>query len=360
MPVAPSFNDFVAQGLSEAQEKRPDLQFREGDLSLAQIHAGAAMADAVTRFAIQSLAATFIDLAEGDDLAALVSDHLGIEKHPATAAAVTLSFSRTSSGAAGSIPAGVVAATAVAADGSSISFTTQSTIPVGLGANGPFTVAAVATTLGRESNVAAGSVIRITSDLFDATFSVTNPAAAAGGNAAESDAQLKVRARLFWEALRRGTMGALEFGALQVPEVRVVRASEGPTGLVTVSVTDETGASNAEMVSLVEAELEGWRAAGAVVLVVGGELLLVNLALRIFVRSGVSVAALEADGIAAVTARVAKLVMGDVLYQDAIKAAAINLDPDGITHVMIDAPTGDVVPQPHEVIRANVVTWAAG
>jgi hypothetical protein len=356
MPVAPSFQDLLDQGQAEALARRGDLLFADGDVSLAQLHAGAAMADANVRHTAQSFAATFIDLAKGDDLTALVDDHLNLQRQAPTAATVTVSFTRTSGGGAGSIPSGTVVATVQGADGAEIRFATTGAIAVGAGNNGPFTITATATTTGRTTNAAAGTITRILATLFDSTFSVTNAATAAGGNNEESDEQLRVRARAFWQTLRRGTLAALEFGALTVAAVRVAKASEDASGLVLVVVTDEDGNSNAEMVAAVEVELNNWRAAGCVVQAAGGTLLIVNVAVLLTVDDGVDIAAITPDLEDAITGRFLKWRMGDTVHIDQLKAAVINVDPDGINKATFSAPADDVVPTAYQVPRVGTIT----
>src|SRR5215213_7160871 len=136
MPVAPSFDDLVTQFQAEAQT-RADLLFLEGDVSLAQAHGSGAIGDACIRFTAQAFKETFIDGAQGTALTALVDDHLGLQRQAAAAAQVPVRFTRTSGGAAGSILAGTTIATAVMQDGSEIRFTTDATVVVGIGNNGP-------------------------------------------------------------------------------------------------------------------------------------------------------------------------------------------------------------------------------
>ncbi len=356
MPVAPSFSDLLAQGQAEALARRGDLLFADGDVSLAQLHAGAAMADAAVRFSAQCFAATFIDLAKGDDLTALVDDHLNLQRQAATAATVTARFVRTSGGGAGDIAAGTTIATVTAADGTEVRFTTNAIVNVPLADNGPFSVTATASVVGRDGNVAAGTVTRILATLFDSTFSVTNLAVAAGGNNEESDEQLRLRARTFGLTLRRGTLAALEFGALQVASVRVSKASETSTGLVLVVVTDEAGNSNAQMISDVEVELENWRAAGCIVQVYGGTILLVPVTAVLTVAAGVDVAALVPDLETAITGRFLKYRMGDKVWRDQVKHAIIDVDPDGIEAAALTLPADDVTPTAFEVPRVGAIT----
>ncbi len=94
--VAPSFNDLLDQGLAEAQSRRPDLSFAEGDITEAMLHASGTMADASIRFAGMKFRETFLDGASGQALDTLVSDRYGLNRHPATAAQVSVTFTRAS------------------------------------------------------------------------------------------------------------------------------------------------------------------------------------------------------------------------------------------------------------------------
>lgn len=356
MPVAPSVQDLVDQGLAEAQFRRPDILFSDGDVSLAQIHAGAAMADACIRYAAMALAATFIDTAKGDDLTALVDDHLDLQRQPATAATVAIAFTRTSGGAGETIGAGTVVATVIGADGREVRFTTNAPIVVPGGGNGPYPVNATCTEVGRDGNVAAAAITRIVDTLADSTWSVTNAALAAGGNEEESDEQLRQRARTFWSTLRRGTLAALEFGALTVPAVRVSVATESASGLVTVVVADEDGNSNAQMIADVQVTLEAWRAAGVPVTVAGGTQLTQNVVAVLTTIDGFDLVAATALIDEAVVARGRKQRMGKILYLDQLTAAIIGVDPDGIEEVTFTTPTADVTPTAFQVIRIGTVS----
>jgi hypothetical protein len=354
MPVAPSPQDLLDQFIAEALDRNPRLRFLEGDITTAQGHGAQAMADAVLRYAAQAFRETFIDGARGVALTTLVDDHLNLQRSPATASQTAVTLARTSGGAAGTIDAGTVVATAFDADGNEVRFTTDALVNVGLGANGPFTANVTCTVAGREGNVAAGTITRIVSTLFDSTFSVTNAEAAAGGNAEESDDELKLRARAFWKTLRRGTLAALEFGALTVDTVRVSKATEDATGLVTVVVSDSDGNSNAQMVALVEAALEEWRAAGSVVQVTGGTPMLVSVAATLVLREGLDIAVVGPLAEDAMEGRMLKLRQGETLYLDMLTAAVLSVD-DGILAVDFDL-TEDQVPGAAQVIRPGTIT----
>lgn len=331
MPVAPSLNDMIAQGQAEAQDRRPALKFYEGDMTMADLHAAVAMADAVLRFAVRALKATFIDSAERDELDTLVNDHINLQRQAATFAQVTLSWTRTSGGTGGTIPAGTIVGTVFGPDATQVTFSTDVDVIVAPGNNGPYTVLATAQVAGPDGNVAAGTVTQIAGAVFDSTFGVTNPTTAGGGNPKETDDELRVRARSWWQTLRRGTKTALEFGAKTVTSVRNARIAEDTTlGLVRLIVSDSDGNSTLQMVVDVIVAEEEWRAAGVALNVVGGNQVLVDISLGLLVRDGFDVDAASATLVAAATARIKKLVGEEPLYLDMVRTAIEAIYPDDI------------------------------
>lgn len=345
MPIAASFAELIDQGTAELLARRPDLAVNDGDVTEADLHAGAAMADACIRFSAQALKETFFDGAKGAALDLLVLDRLSLPREPATAAQVTLSFTRTSGGAGGTIPAGTTVATLYDPSGKQVRFTTDGAIVVPGADNGPFTIVATATTTGRDSNAAAGTIEQIVDALFDSTFTVTNAATAGGGNEAESDEDFRRRAKAFYSTLRRGTVAALEQGALGVATVRVATVSEDfDSGITTIIVGDEDGNSTAQMIEDVEFELENWRAASAVVNVTGAHRQEVEITLQLAnVRAGFNVAA-SADTVEEVViARGNKVRGGETLFLEMIRAAAVSAFPDDIFNVVVTALVVDGV-----------------
>lgn len=359
MPVAPSFGDMLNQFEAEAQSQRASLQFREGDIDTAQQHGAGAMADASIRYGAQAFKETFIDGASGDALTALVDDHLNIQRNPATASAVDVTFTRTGN-ATGSTPAGFTVASTFDAAGNSVVFTTNTPITWGASDHGPHIVTCEASVLGAAGNVAAGSVTRLVDSPFDTSIVCTNAGAAAGGNDAETDPELRDRARNFWISLRRGTLAALEQGMLSgVAAVRVARATEDQsTGAVIVVVGDSSGNSNAQMVSDSETVLEEWRAAGSEVTVLGATQLLLAVTGVIVFRAGSGASALVYAPLvqAAITARLAKYKQGETVYLDSIKAAAIAVAPDTIEALILSLPVADVAPSVTQTPRAGTLT----
>lgn len=357
MPIAPSFEDLLAQFEAEALAQRASLTFLDGDVSEAQSHGAGAMADAAIRFTVQAFKETFIDGARADSLTALVDDHLNIQRQPATAAQVTLSFSRTGAGAGFTYPSGSVVASQFDAAGNTVLFTLDVDVTFAGGSNGPVAGTATAQVVGRGGNVGIGTVVRLVDSAIDPLMVVTNAVIAAGGNDEESDDELKVRARNFWQTLRRGTLGALEFGALRVGSVRIAKATEDPaTGLVLLVVTDSDGNSTAQMVSDVVLEIENWRAAGSLVTVTGGTALSVDVTGTLVVNDGVDASVLAPLAILAIEGRMRKQRQGEVLHVQSIQAAAIAVDPDAIDALTLSTPLVDVTPTATQVIRPGTIT----
>ncbi len=359
MPVSPSFDDLLSQYQAQALAARPTALFLEGDITTVHQHGTGAMADAAIRFSVQSFKETFIDGAAGDALTKLVNDHTNIQRQPATASQAVVSLSRTGSDPSGTLDAGFVVGSAFDSTGKTVLFTLNASVAFNLGDNGPHLAIVTSQVSGRASNVPAATITRVVGTLPAGwtNLAVTNADPAAGGNDQESDDQLRVRARTFWQTLRRGTLSALEFGALEVPSVRVARATEDPTtGIVTLVVTDFDGNSTAQMVADTITELQNWRSGGSVVNVVGGTQLLVDVSGTLIGDVGVDTSVLAPLAITAISARMDKQRQGEILYLDSIKAAGLSVDPDSLDALVLDAPLADITPSPAQIIRPGNIT----
>jgi hypothetical protein len=354
--TAPSWQDLYNEAKTELLARRPDLNVFDGDISDMLMAAISAVGDRLIGYTAQRVKATFLDGAVGDDLTTLAADHWNINRQEAVQAIGTVTFSRASAGAgAGVVAAGTVVATIRDAFGNDVQFTTDNDVNFTIAALGPLSTTVTAVVAGLSGNVAAGAVNRVVSTLFDSSITVTNAAVTVGGAEEESDEDLRARVRNFSTTLRRGTLAALEYGALQVETVAQATAVEDEdTGMVTVYVTDASGASNAAMVADVMAELEDWRAAGSLVNVTGGQLYELNpIEIVLTVRSGVDTAAIAADVKSAIVARVARLKIGETCRREIIQQAALNVDPDNITGCTVTLPAADVEPDANEVVRTD-------
>lgn len=348
----PSENDLHEQGRAELLRIRPDLVCLPGDASELAIAYSVAMATVVLAKVMEAVAATYLDGNKGEELKKLVRDHWSIEPVADVQAVGVARFTHVA-GPAGTIAAGTRIATDPDQNGDFVTATTDLPLIYGAG-DAQLEVAATVVGAGPSGNVAPGAFTRILDSLFDPTFVVTNVERFAGGNPAWTDEEIAAAARGKDRTQRRGTAEAVEYGAKQVPTIRVATAVEDEqTGLGTVYVGDSDGQVNAELVNDSIIELEGWRALGAVVQVTGGVRLLQAIDVSLTVRAGVSIATLVELVRSAIVSAVNRLVPGEILYHDLIKAAAKAVDPDGIVAVTVNDPPANLAPAANEVIRTS-------
>jgi hypothetical protein len=352
----PSHNDLAEQGRAVVLLTRPELIVSPGDASELAVSESSGVGDAIVGYYAGEIRKLFLDGAEGEDLAKLVLDRYGIVVPDATAATTQVTLTRVTTGA-GTVPAGTRVATPVAVDGTFQVFTTIADL-VFSNAQLTGTVGVSASLSGSDGNVDAGTLTRVLDTVF-ATFTVTNAQAAAGGHERMTDPEVRDLARSYVKSLRKGTIFALETGARQVPQVRVATVIENGPGLVTLYVSDAFGASNTQMVSDVQREIDsgavsgtdGWRGAGVIVTAAGGAVVLQSIAFTLTVRAGVDAAALVDAARAAVVTAVNRLRFGETLFVDLIKAAAKSIAPDSIVAVTVTTPAANIAPQSGQLLR---------
>ena len=114
--------------------------------------------------------------------------------------------------------------------------------------------------------------------------SVTNPRPTSRATEDESDTELRARAREALAASDKGTVGALENGLLNLPDVRDVQIVEMPNGVpgeiaINVSLAPGVTAPGDELPASVQARIEELRPAG--IRVVRGKAAVVSLAAKV-------------------------------------------------------------------------------
>lgn len=351
--MAEAWQDFYDVGKATLQSRRPKLVVEEGDVSDAIIAGAASMATALVAFSNRQFRATFLDGAQGDDLTERARDR-GVERDLGAGAIGAVNLTRPSNAAgAGTILAGTRVATQPDATGAFASFTIDSDVVFGGADLTKTNVAATCTLIGKIGNVDVSKVTRFIDSIFDPSIVPTNPARFTGGVERESDEELRDRVRGFFLTQARGTIDALDYGARQVPGVDRVSVTVDSSGVVTVFVADAAGNSNATLVAAVQVELENWRDAADVVFVTGGVIVNQAISLTVTVRTGVDVNAMLSTIRDAIVSRVGRLNPGEILYRDAIAAAARDVDREAIVGVTIVTPAANVAPSANQLIRTN-------
>lgn len=358
MPATiPTFDELYNAAKAETQARQPSLtDYSDGSALDAITGGGAVLADMQIRADLDAAAAKYIAIATGSDLDAAVTDIFpGCPRQAESASVGTLTFTRGGSSGVVEILAGTVVTATV--NGQTVTFTTDSSVYL----TGT-TVDAIAhcSTTGTVGNVAAGVVTTIPMPIpDDTTATVTNADRFVGGAATETDDAYRARAQAYPLTLRRGTVAALEEGALSVAGVSYVTVDESllsTDATVYVYVGDPDGRGNAALASLVATELENWRAAGVLVVVDPAAREEVSVGVAVAVKTGAGTDALKASIRAAVLAYTNSLPAGGQMYLSTLESAAIRVSSDVLGAIAIitgATPTTDgVVPSvPQNALR---------
>lgn len=221
-------------------------------------------------------------------------------------------------------------------------------------------VSAQAIIAGAEGNVPAANlstgvgVTVFSTQPFDTTLTVSNPAAAAGGADAEEDLAFLGRYLSYFPTLSKGTMGAIEYGALQVDGVRVATATEitnpetgFPAAAVELVIGDINGNATSGMVTTVSDKLLQYRAGGIPVHVLTGVVARESVQWQLAYKTGYN-EKLCRERVRAVSVAVAQFLppgpARGTLYRGALIAAAQQVPGVIVQNSSLLYPLGDVVP----------------
>lgn len=199
------------------------------------------------------------------------------------------------------------------------------------------------------------------STLFDSSLQVTNPAATAGGEDAESDELFRERIRSFWLTARRGTLSAIVFGATTVDGVvsaqatEVLTADPKPARVVLLRVADSSGVASTALANAAVIALDEYRAAGIAVVPELGTPQMVSLSLKLTFSGNVDTVTLTDNIRAAIVEYVNSLAVGETLLKSALYSVLTRFTSAGllVTQDSIMAPTGDLVPDSGKTIRTT-------
>jgi uncharacterized phage protein gp47/JayE len=353
---------------------------RPGSDANALMAASVAVGDAVVGQLIRVEAALSISRAKGADLDRLLFDRFGLLRKDAAPAATTVTLTLpTAAVSSFSIPVKTQFRTS---DNKTFESTAQRTFSAGATSLTGVPVASVLAGLSQQAR--AGSITSIVSSISGAPsgLTVTNPQATSGAADAELDESFRARGKLFYATSARGTLAAIESGALAIPGVETAKAfivvdTDGtPARLVDLVVADAftqqlvnaTGvpgsyeAQSQALAELVRAGLTNVVAAGIGVVITVANVQLVGVTLGLRFLAGADVEAASAAARSATIAYVNALAPGAPLVI-ADLVAALGIVP-GITVLggEVLAPTLDVTPALTTALRTSealVVVTAA-
>jgi uncharacterized phage protein gp47/JayE len=289
----------------------------------------------------------FVQTAETDSLDRVAFDRYQITRFPSSPATVDVTLSRpTATFGAFTYPSGSRVQTA-----GGVQFVTNTDAVFGALT---LTVEVPATALeaGIFGNVPAGStgegIQQFVEQPADTTLTVTNPGSAAGGTEQETDPDFRSRILAFFPTIRRGTLGAIEYGARQIPGVAVAKAFETLEAcgccFVRLIISDKQGGSSSLMLQAVRDIMVEYRPAGTQVVVEGVTIFQLGVTWEVQIESGFDPVNI-ADELRAITVATSQFLLpGATLYRSALIAAGRTIPGLILNYTSLIFPSIDAIP----------------
>lgn len=197
---------------------------------------------------------------------------------------------------------------------------------------------------------------------FDPSIQAINEDPTAGGEPVEDDIDFRERIRDYWATARRGTLGAISFGARAVAGVTSAQASEAlngggqPARVVNMAIADSSGVANAALAAEVQTRLLEYRAAGIQVILTTSIPQIVDVVLQLSFAAGVDTSTIGEAIRAAVFEFVNGLPVSGTLYRQELGALLQRFRPQGLLsgQETIVEPAGDLVPAPGATLRTTL------
>lgn len=317
------------------------------------------MGNAVARQNIERINALLLDGAVGDDLDRYAFDRYQLTRKGASAALVTETFRRpTVAAGAGSIAIGtkIISLTGIEyITTTTANFTASDT---------EATAIVRAAQAGKEFQVGANNLRRFDrpNDIFDRTITANNDEAAAGGEPAETDDVFRERIRDFWVSARRGTLGAIEFGARATPGVESAQAVElldgdgNPDRFVELFIADSSGVASQALAALVGVTLVEYRPAGIFVNINTSRPQIVEIIFQPTFIAGVDTINLSEQIRNAIVEFINSLRVNQPLRILDLGALLSRFRADGLvpTQTSFLEPLGDLIPEQGRTLRTRL------
>jgi len=348
-----------------------EVVMREGTDANVLIAGGSAMADAVIGQLINVCRAQYLDSSEGAALDRLALDRYNLVRKPAAPSLGTVQLTTTTpTTAAFTIPAGTAFSTA---DGTQFISNVTTSFPTG--SVGPIYVAVRSVLAGFNQQAKIGTITDIVSTITGSPSDLvaTNLVATAGAADAEADPSLRDRCRRFWTTAQRGTLAAIENGALTVAGVVKASAievldSRGRPGrwvqllisdrftdaLVQLNTTSPTYDAQAQVLAkAVFLALSNYRCGGLYVQVIVARVVLVQVRLDLTFSADSDPIEVSENARAVVVNFINELDPGASFIPEDAVAALRSVNGLVITGNEIAVPAGTVVPRAMQALRSS-------
>jgi uncharacterized phage protein gp47/JayE len=303
---------------------------------------------------VKTRAATSTD----DDLDSWMAD-FGFSRLGATYATGVVTFSRFTSGAAVTIPAGTTVQTS---DGT-WQYTTASDVTMS-SSQKSVQASVTATTAGASGNAAIGGVTTIVGSV-SGVDTVTNTAAFVGGADKELDAVYRARFVTYINGLSKATSSAINAAVQGVKSGLVCTITENVTyagtsqpGHFFLVVDDGTGHPSSTLLTSVGAAVDAARGLSASTALFAPVVVSVGVTMTVTVASGYDGATVRAAVLTAITNYINSLSLGQTLAYTRLAQVAYAAS-DGVTNVsslLLNAATADIGASSKQVIKAGTIT----
>lgn len=331
----PSFQQLFEIARNEALARSPALSQdainREGSDANILVAAATAAADEVIGQLVMTTAGLFLDSANGEALDRLLFDRYGLTRKIAANAIGSVTFtSNIPLPSNFTIPSGTKLRTTTG-----VGYETVGNFVMQAGTSGPLYVTVRSLLAGANQQAKIGTITNLVGPLTGVPtgvqFFITNPVATAGAADQETDDEFRERGRAFFTTVQRGTLRAIEQGALTVPGVtrasayEILDSSGRPNRLVSLVIADkftDTLADYAAVPPVYELQskalaesvfnaLEDYRPAGVFVQVQLAEVVLLPVSLSLSFSAGVNIDSVATSARAVVANYINNLNPGD-------------------------------------------------
>lgn len=331
-----------------------------------------ALAEECIGFLIDVAAGQNLTSAVNETLSRLVFDRYNILKKDAAPALVTVEFSTSVVNPTDfPIPQNTVVSTPA---GIQFVTTLETTFPAGV--TGPIFVPARSVQAGADQQINIGDITSIVGVIPGAPSDlvVTNSVASSGAADEETDESLRDRGRRFFTTVQKGTIAALEAGALAVPGVnkatviesldslgrpnrfvQLIVADRFTEALAAVGVDDPSFPAQSQQLAIqVFNSLGNTRAAGIFVQVIVSQVILQPVQLQLTFTAGVQADEVALRARALITNFINQLQPGQQFIPSEAVKALRSITGLIITENEILSPAGTITPNSVQVLRTTL------
>lgn len=320
------------------------------------------MADEIAKRGARAFAACFETTAQGDDVDRVIFDRKGLPRKPAAPAVGVIRLTRpTFAAGAGLIEGGLPGSepdpTRIQTNRGIIYTITQ---PVAFGPTdlGPIDATIEAETAGVAFEVDELQSWSFLDSVFDNTITLSNPEATAGAADEETSDEYKARARDFFRTVRRGVLGAIQFGlrstaGIASAAVAEIQTPEGvPAIIVQAFILDSLGRSNQTLAARGQLSLLEFRALGIPVEIVAGVPDFIDIRILLsFDSIIVNDTVTQADRVrSSIVAALNNQIPGQPLLRSTIIAAAKQIPGVIVEDTDLIEPAGTLIPPTPDIV----------